>query len=302
MASTRDTLEQLTSKLDESIGIRDNDTNPLLSPTANAKDVGRRALRDFGSLELDCIMVDPDQPRTEFDDGQLTDLAQSIREKGQLQPIRVRWSPNYQKWVIIAGERRFRASKLAGLDTIECHFTDGQMSKTEILEQQLIENLLREDLRPIEEARAFAELRKVTNWTSKELAESIRVSASKVTRSLALLKLPQDIQQQVDSGEIAARTAYELSKLDSEEQIRATLTGTDNGVGQLTVAKARNQVRQRKGRPAAKQRGTKQTFFTDDGWKVTVASPRKGNYHEIEQSLQQALDEVRLRIDSNVQL
>ena len=123
-----------------------------------------------------------------------------------------------------------------------------------------------------------------------------------MTRSLALLKLPKDIQQQVESGAIAARAAYELSKLSSEQQMRATLADTDNGAGPLTVARARSQVRQRKGKPAAKQRGTKQTFFTEDGWKVTVASPRKGNYHEIEQALQQALDEVRLRIDSNVRL
>ena len=79
----------------------------------------------------------------------------SIQEKGQLSPIRVRWSDEHQNWMIIAGERRWRATRRAGLPTIECYFHEGELAPSEILEQQLIENCLREDLRPIEEAKAF---------------------------------------------------------------------------------------------------------------------------------------------------
>jgi len=302
MASTRNTLEQIKSKLDESMGFRQHDGRPQLSPVPNAKDVGRRALRNFGTLAIEHVMPDPDQPRTEFSDEEVERLAQSIRDKGQLHPIRVRWSDTHGKWIIISGERRFRATKHAGLQTIECHFQEGELSRTEILEQQLIENLLREDLKPLEEAKAFTQLMQLNGWSGKELAEAIRVNPSKITRSLALLKLPEDIQRKVESGELAARAAYELSKLESDEQRRAILSQDDSTAGSLSLTKAHKQVRQRQGKLATKSRGVKQTFAMEDGWKVTVSANRKGNYHEMEQALQHALEEVRLRIENNVRL
>lgn len=302
MVSTRNVLEQIKGKLDESMGVRANDSRPQLSPVPNAKDVGRRALRTFGTLSVENVIPDPDQPRTEFDLAEIEQLAQSIRDKGQLHPIRVRWSEQHAKWIIISGERRYRATKLAGLPSIECHFQEGELTKTDILEQQLIENLLRADLKPIEEAKAFDQLLQLNAWTGKELAEALRVNPSKITRALALLKLPEDIQQQVESGTLSARAAYELSKLDSDEQRRAALAKGESGEGEVTIATVQKQVRQRQGKPAPQHRGVKQTFHTEEGFKVTVTAARKGNYHEIEQALQQALEEVRLRIENNVQL
>ncbi len=302
MASTRSILEQIRGKVDESMGVRANDGKPQLSPIAHPKDVGRRALRTFGTLEITSIIADPDQPRTEFDQEQLERLAQSIREKGQLAPIRVRWSEQHQKWIIISGERRYRATKLAGLPTVECHFHEGELSETAIKEQQLIENLLREDLKPIEEAKAFEQLMKLNNWNAKELSAAIAVSQGKIARSLALLKLPPDVQEKVESGEISARAAYEASKLDSPEQQRTTLAGPESGGGEVTIEAVQKQVRQRKGVAQERTRGLKQTFITEEGFKVTVTASRKGNYHEIEEALQHAIEEVRLRIQNNVQL
>ena len=302
MANTRNTLERIQSKLDESMGVRSQDTKPQLSPVASAKDVGRRALRNFGTLAIDSVIPDPDQPRTEFNEEEIERLAQSIREKGQLHPIHVRWSDEHSKWIIISGERRYRATKVAGLPNINCQFEENELSRTQILEQQLIENLLREDLKPIEQAKAFEQLMTLNGWTGKELGEAIRVNPSKVTRSLSLLKLPEDVQQQVEAGKLSARAAYELSKLESEEQIRATLASGGESSEGFSIARAQGQVRQRKGKAASKPRGVKQTFTTEDGWKVVVTANRKGNYHEMEEALQQALEEVRLRIDNNVQL
>ena len=302
MAGTRNTLERIKSKLDESMGIRAVDTKPQLSPVPNAKDVGRRALRNFGTLAIESVIPDPAQPRTEFDEEQIAQLAKSIKEKGQLHPIHVRWSESHEKWIIISGERRYRATKVAGLPSINCQFQEQELSKTEILEQQLIENLLREDLKPIEEARAFDELMKLNGWSGKELSDAIRVNQSKVTRSLALLKLPQDIQDQVESGTLSPRAAYELSKLPDDEQRRAAMERGQNEDGQFTLAKAQSLVRQRKGKAAPKARGVKQTFVSEDGWTVTVTASHKGNYHEVEQALQRALEEVRLRIENNVWL
>lgn len=302
MVSTRNVLEQIKGKLDESMGVRANDARPQLSPVPNAKDIGRRALRTFGTLAIENVIPDPEQPRTEFDAGEIERLAESIRDKGQLHPIRVRWSEQHERWIIISGERRYRATKLAGLPSIECHFQDGELSKTDILEQQLIENLLREDLKPIEEAKAFDQLLQLNGWTGKELAEAICVNPSKITRALALLKLPLDIQQQVEEGTLSSRAAYELSKLDSDEQRRAALAQGEAATGPVTIDTVQKQVRQRKGKQSVKPRGLKQTFMTEEGYKVTVSAMKKGNYHEIEQALQQALDEVRLRIENNVQL
>ncbi|MCC7334763.1 MAG: ParB/RepB/Spo0J family partition protein [Pirellulaceae bacterium] len=298
MTSTRNVLEKIKGKLDESMGVRANDSRPQLSPVPNAKDVGRRALRTFGTLAVDNLIPDPEQPRTEFDEQEIEHLAQSIREKGQFHPIRVRWSENHGKWIIISGERRFRAIKHAGLPTAECYFQEGELTKTDILEQQLIENLLREDLKPIEEAKAFDQLIKLNGWTAKELSSAIRVSPGKIARSMALLSLPAEIQTKVEDGELSARAAYELSKLSSEQQQSAIASGEEN----LSIATVQKKVRERKGKASPRARGVKQTFVTEDGWKITVASDKKANYYELEQALQQALDEVRLRIENNVQL
>lgn len=302
MTSTRNVLERIKPQLDESMGVRTNDSRPQLSPVPNAKDVGRRALRTFGTLAIENLIPDPDQPRTEFDEQEIEHLSKSILDKGQLHPIRVRWSETHGKWIIISGERRFRAIKLAGLPTAECYFQEGELTKTDILEQQLIENLLRADLKPIEEATAFDDLMKLNGWTAKELSEAIRVSQPKIARSLALLKLPSDIRDRIDAGEISARAAYEATKLESEDQQRAAFLSGPSDQAQPSIESVQKQVRMRAGSTAKKQRGVKQTFVLEDGWKITVSAARKANYHEVEQALQQALEEVRLRIENNVQL
>jgi ParB family transcriptional regulator, chromosome partitioning protein len=132
-------------------------------------------------------------------------------DKGQLSPIRVRWSAGAGKWIIVAGQRRWRATERAGLTTIDCYFHEQALSESQILEEQLIENCLREDLQPLEEAKAFEKLRELNSWNAKQLAEAICVHPSKVSRVLCLLKLPPAIQEQVASGELSARSAYRRS-------------------------------------------------------------------------------------------
>ena len=104
MASTRSTLESIAGNLTESMGERPREAALRLSPVASPKDVGRRPLRDFGRIDVKQLMADPEQPRARFSEEAIGRLAKSIREKGQLSPIRVRWSDQHQKWVIIAGE------------------------------------------------------------------------------------------------------------------------------------------------------------------------------------------------------
>jgi ParB family chromosome partitioning protein len=220
MVTTRGILASIESHLLESMGSRTDAREPSLAPLPQAKDVGRRPVPGFGSVDIDQVIPDPEQPRTEFSPDALQRLAESIRNQGQLAPIRVRWSDEVGKWLIIAGERRWRAAKLAALPAIECYFHTTELSRSEILEQQLIENLLREDLKPVEAARGFKSLMQLNKWNGKQVAQQLRIPESQVSRALALLRLPEDIQQRVDAGDIPARAAYELSKLDDEQQQR----------------------------------------------------------------------------------
>ncbi|MBX3436067.1 MAG: hypothetical protein KF861_01155 [Planctomycetaceae bacterium] len=121
-----------------------------------------------------------------------------------------------------------------------------------------------------------------------------------MARSLALLKLPDDIQARIESSEISPTVAYEVSKLESEDQQRAALVQGESR--SLTVARASNQVRQRRGTSPPKTRGLKQVFVTEEGFRVTVTASKKGTYDEIEQALRVALEEVQTRIRSGLQL
>ena len=296
MVSTRAALKEIGKNLDESIGIRHNEPQAQLSPVGSRQDIGRRPLKNYGRVEINRVQPDPNQPRTKFSEEAIERLAQSIREKGQLHPIRVRWSVELERWLIISGERRWRATLAAGLPTIDCFFQSDKLEDTDILEQQLIENLLRENLQPLEEAKAYASLIKEKGWNGKKVAQALHVSRSKVSRALALLELPEQVQKQIDSGELKASSAYELSKLPEKSQ-RQLAAKPDS----LTTKKAKVLVRQRRGKSSPKKRGYKQTFQGESGIKVTVIASKKVNYHEIEQALAEAIEEVRHYIDQGLQ-
>jgi ParB family transcriptional regulator, chromosome partitioning protein len=301
MASSRSVLEQIDSHVAESMGLRDGAAiRPALSPIPSAQDIGRRAAKGFGRIAVEQVLPDPAQPRTGFDEVSVTRLAENLRSKGQLHPIHVRWSDESQKWVIISGERRWRACREAGLATVDCFFHERPLTAAEVLELQLIENLLREDLKPIEEARAFQTLLDLHGWTGKQLADALQLPASKISRSLALLDLPDELQEQVESGAVPARTAYELSKVPDDA--RRQELARQAAAGSLTTAEAARVVQRKKLRKTATHPATKQTFYADNGWIVTVSSRTPGTYHHLEQALTQALDEVRLRIANNIRL
>ncbi len=301
MANTRNALEEVSLNVDESMGLRRNSRSVQLSPVSSAKDVGRRPLRTFGSVEVDRITPDPNQPRTEFDDADIERLAGSIRAHGQLHPIRVRWDDTIEKWIIVTGERRWRATKASGLPTIDCFFVDRELTKGELREQQLVENLLRTDLRPLEEAKAYQSLMELNGWNGKQVAEALRVTTSRVSRSLALLDLPLEVQRQVDAGTLPKTSAYEISKLDDHGQ--QTKLATQAASGKLSHAKTVQQIKQRRGKKAATSRtGIHQVFFSERGLKITVTASTKENYHEIELALSEALEEVQHRIRNNIKL
>lgn len=306
MATTQSKLEQLEHNVNESIGARKQPSlRPKLSPVASAKDVGRRPSRNYGRIDLNQVIPDPSQPRTEFAQDAIEQLAQSFLDRGQLAPIRVRWSADHGKWIVIYGERRLRAAQAAKAKTIECYFDDRQISEAEILEQQMIENLLRRDLTPIEQARGFSALMDLHGWNGKQVAKSLSVPESTVSRALALLDLPQDVQQKVDSGEVAARSAYEISKLGEESQQRDFAEKAANGMTLKETQAAVLSTRKPKRRPAKKPKAKRLEFFAENGWHVVATPPKDGScrtYDDLKQALDHIQEDVDVRIRGNIRI
>lgn len=166
-------------------------------------------------LNIDELRPNPYQPRKFFKDEALTELAESIKEHGVFQPIIVKKS--IKGYEIIAGERRVRASKLAGLKKIPAiirAFTDEQM-----MEIALLENLQRENLSAIEEATAYHSMIESLHLTQEELAKKVGKSRSHITNMLGLLRLPREVQDMVVKEEITMGHARVLSKLEDKEKI-----------------------------------------------------------------------------------
>ena len=155
--------------------------------------------------------------------------------------------------------------------------------------------MLRSDLKPLEEAKSFRELMEAGGWGVRELARRLRVNPSRVSRALALLKLPEDLRRRVNAGDLSARAGYELSRLNDQEQQRAAATADGGAVTHQQAAEA---VRQQTG--PAKPRGTRQRFAVDDGWRVTVSRRKAGTLADVAEALRQALEEVELRLDNSV--
>lgn len=166
-------------------------------------------------LNLSDLRPNPYQPRKIFDEDSLKELADSIKEHGVIQPIIVKKS--IKGYDIIAGERRFRASLIAGLEKIPAiirDFTDEQM-----MEIALLENLQRENLSVIEEALAYKAMIEHLNLTQDELSHRVGKSRSHVTNIIGLLRLPSSVQQMVSENRITMGHARALSKLESDEEI-----------------------------------------------------------------------------------
>lgn len=300
MSSTRKLLDGMDDRLAESMGQRSGQALLGLAPTPQPADIGRRPAPRFGRIATDRVAPDPGQPRTQFDEGAIARLASSLKGAGQLAPIHVRWSAELQRWLIIAGERRWRAAQIAGLAEVDCCFREGPIDQSEILRLQLIENLVRENLRPIEEAKGFQRLMQTHGYTGKQVAAELSVPESKVSRSLALLRLPMDIQSQVEDGRIAPRVAYEIAKASSPDTQRRIARKAARG--QLRVEEVQKLVRPKKRTRKRKASGVSLTFLTEEGWKISISRRSPGSYYEIEAALEEVLEDVKARIKAGIQI
>lgn len=198
-------LEQLFS--DENINTFEDIENDIVEVA--------RENNEILELPLDELRPNPYQPRKKFDDEALEELTLSIKEHGVFQPIIVK--KTIKGYDIVAGERRFRASKKAGLTTIPAIIKD--FSDDEMMQISLLENLQREDLTAIEEAKAYKTIIDASNITQEELATRVGKSRSHITNMLGLLKLPTSIQDLVLYNKLSMGHARVLSKLEDTNKI-----------------------------------------------------------------------------------
>lgn len=264
-----------------------DDGEPDVAPAHGADPfAGRRQLREACAIEVARIIPDPDQPRKDFDPEQLAMLADSLKARGQLQPIRVRWDEGRGSYVVVVGERRWRAARLAGLESVACVVVAGTPTAAELLEDQLVENALRQDLRPVEQARAFHTLMDSLGLTQTQLAGRLRISQGTVSQALSLLELDGSVQGRVDAGEIGPAAAYEIARLsDPAEQGAVAAAVVEQGLTRSEVADVVRAVKAR--RPAAPPRPDPVTLDLGDGLTVVVKW-RKANGVTAAQALKKA--------------
>lgn len=244
-------------RLDEDAGAREN------AGHLHGQYDGRKRLSNYAEIALDRIEADP-QAREHFDPEELQNLADSLKQHGQKQAILVRWNEGRQKYVVIAGERRFRAAHLAELGSVQCQIAPEDITPEEVAIAQVIENALRVDLRPTEKAVAYRDLMEKQNLNATQLAETINVNKSTISRTLAVLDLSQELQTDVDNGVISIKDAIAKSKAGEGA----------SGTG------------------GKKPKRTKEVKIVAGGYTVSVKARRLLNDELVAEALRSALDKI----------
>jgi ParB family chromosome partitioning protein len=173
-------------------------------------------IRSLRHMPIELIHASPNNPRKHFADADLDELANSIREKGLLQPIVVRPRADGE-YEIVAGERRWRASQRAGIHEVPVLIRE--LNDGEALEIALIENIQRSDLNPLEEARAYGLLLEQFSYTQQQLADSVGKSRSHIANTLRLLTLPDTVRSLIEDGKLTAGHARTLVAADSPAEL-----------------------------------------------------------------------------------
>jgi ParB family chromosome partitioning protein len=250
-------------------------------------------------LPVEFIIANPHNPRRDFDPSALEDLANSIREKGVMQPLLVR--PNGDdpdSFELIAGERRWRAAQLAGLHEVPVIVREAD--DREALELAIIENVQRTDLNPIEEAQGYGQLIEQFNYTQNDMAQVIGKSRSHVANTLRLLKLPADVRAMLARGELTAGHARSLITADDPTALARQIVG-----GGLSVREAESLGQRRSTRRNMPNTGTGKDADTlalerqvSDALGLTVAVEHKdgGGKVEIRYKTLEQLDEICQRL------
>ena len=214
----------------------------------NEKAHAKQTPKETNQISINDIIAGKYQPRTEFDADALNSLAESIKEKGVLQPLLVRKQGD--KYELIAGERRWRASKIAGLDKVPVIIKE--LSDKEVLEVALVENLLRENLSAIEEAEGFQRLMNEFSHTQEALSQIVGKSRSHIANMLRLLNLPEEVQHLIKEGKLSAGHARALVGLDNAKELAKIIIEKDLSVRQVEELVAKQKEPKKEKQPKIK--------------------------------------------------
>ncbi len=244
------------------------------------------------------VFPNPEQPRMRFEETALQELAASIREQGVLQPLLVRRVPG--GYELIAGERRLRASRMAGLERVPvlCR----KVADDRKLELALIENIQRENLNPIEEAQAYRELQSTNKYTQEEVARRVGKDRATVANSIRLLGLPDSVKKELVADRLSAGHARALIPLKDEKQINSMLARIlEKGLSvrevERSVAKLMSDSKERKtiaGRSTPESRDLENRLTRKLGCRVRIQQSGKGGRLEIRYA---DLDELNTVVD-----
>lgn len=255
-----------------------------------------------GVIEVRINDIEPNnnQPRKSFDDEKLAALAESIKQHGIVQPLIVQQNGNMYR--IVAGERRWRAARIAGLDTVPVIIRD--LSDRQVMEVALIENLQREDLNPVEEAEAYEKLISEFGMTQEEVASIVGKSRPAVTNSIRLLSLSDAIKTRLISGEISGGHARALLSLtDTKLQLKAMQEIIDKGMSVRETEKLIKQLAAQKKQkikktPDAEYQAIEDRFREIFGTKVKIMNNKKNGKILIEYYSHDELDRIINLIES----
>ena len=215
---------------------------------------------DIKTLHITLIEPDKEQPRKNFDEEKLKELAENISEHGVLQPILVRPLGN-GSYRIVAGERRWRAARIAGLKDVPVvirEFDDAQAAQI-----ALIENIQREDLDPVEEAKAFRRLMDDFGMTQEQLSKSVGRSRSGIANSVRLLSLPEDVQQMLSEGRISVGHAKVLCGVEDEEKLLILSALASSGISVRELESQLEKMNDTQKKPKTERQESKIKEYTD---------------------------------------
>lgn len=250
-------------------------------------------------LPVDFVIANKANPRREFDESQLEELTNSVREKGVMQPLLVRPSDDPNVFELIAGERRWRAAQRAGLHEVPVIVRE--VDDREALELAIIENVQRTDLNAIEEAMGYEQLLEQFDYTQNDLAQVIGKSRSHVANTLRLMKLPEDVRTMLASGDLTAGHARTLITSDDPSGLARRIVGDGLSVRQAEALTQEDRT-PRKTTARAKHPKDADTVALEKrlsdtlGLAVSISHAEKGGRVEIRYTTLEQLDAVCLRL------
>ena len=268
-----------------------------LIPDLSALDDKARKALGIHEIELDKIVPNEYQPRKTFQNESLKELAASIKEHGVIQPIIVhRIGTNYG---LIAGERRWRASRLAGLKTIPALVKEA--TKRELIEQALIENIQREDLNPLEAAEAYKRLQDEFKLTQEDLAKRVGKERSTITNFLRILGLPKELKQSLANGALSMGHAKALLSLERvRDQIQAASAIVKKGLSvreaEALASRLKTPTKEKKPRQSHEMKAVEEQLKKALGTKVSIITKSKGGRIVIEYYSAEELDRLLEKI------